>query len=198
MLDIYAASESEYSTQYSLHSELTIMQWYALQCCLILFLVGEACGRSMLQDVRCRSAVTIDRTANVCQTLRLNTTEQTCNDLQSALVQISSLTYSKADCFQVTILPGKHVLSQRVRIQRNILIRGVSDVEISFESSFDPTNVRDPFYIITITNATFAEISGISFQNSPGIIAIENVSNVLVYNSNFRCALHCSINMQCV
>lgn len=166
---------SSFQEFYGLIMELKV---YILLCCLFICL-GQTYG--------CRSVITINKSAEDCRTLSVNASEmnKTCNDLQGILLQIAQSDI-ESDCFEVTLLPGKYIISERIHIQRNILIRGVSPVEVSFEGYFDTTLTREPLYVLSIANTSFAEISGITFRNSPGIVAFVNVLNVLVHNSNFR------------
>ena len=149
--------------------------------------------------IHCGSVVTVDQSTNntICDesTLELN---GTCSDLQDALLLVAQSKPSSGvslnqtasqSCLEVCVLSGSYVISEFIEFeQQNVAIRGVNSVEVSFNFSdkFDPTETIDPMYLISFVNTDYAEITGINFSDSPGIITFENVTSVIVQNSSFR------------
>ena len=116
------------------------------------------------------------------QTLNL-----TCNELQEALVAINSTIFHKSNsCIEVVISRGMYYITESVEIAQNVHIQGEQAGGVFVDFSVNaPTNV--PFFnILTFINADHVEISDIEFSNSPGIIAVENVTLVRVSDSSFR------------
>ena len=117
------------------------------------------------------------------QTLNL-----TCNDLQEALVAINSTIFHKSNsCIEVVISRGTHYMTETVEIAQNVHIHGEHAVEVfvDFNDVKSPPNVSF-FSVITFLHADYVEISGIEFSNSPGVVAIENVTRIHVSDSSFK------------
>ena len=117
------------------------------------------------------------------QTLNL-----TCNDLQEALVAINNTIFHNSNsCIEVVISRGTHYMTESVEIAQNVHIHGehAGEVFVDFDDVNAPINASF-FNILMFINADHVEISGIEFSNSPGIIAIENVTLVRVSDSSFQ------------
>ena len=112
----------------------------------------------------------------------------TCNGLQEALVALNSTIFHKFNsCIEVVISRGTHYITESVEIAQNVHIHGehVGEVFVDFNVRYAPQNTT-LFSVMTFQNADHVEISGIEFLNSPGIVAIENVTLVHVSDSSFK------------
>ena len=153
------------------------------QQCEFSIRVDPAKGNNWLEEYTQYLDQSIDRDAQD-QTLNL-----TCNDLQEALIAISNTVFHKSNsCIEVVISKGTHNITESVEIAQNVHIHGeqVGEVFVDFNATVKATQNKAFFSILTFLNADHVEISDIEFSNSPGIIAVENVTLVKVSDSSFR------------
>ncbi len=116
---------------------------------------------------------------------------QTCNDLEVVLLSIADAITTSTEpfsCVEVVIHPGTYMINSAISISnQSVIIRGVGSVLVTFNSStFDPTETLDPYYVMQMSGLDYAEISGIEFSGSPGLVGLENVSTVVVSDCSFR------------
>ena len=151
------------------------------QQCEFSIRVDPAKGNNWLEEYTQFLDQSIDREAQD-QTLNL-----TCNDLQEALIAISDTVFHKSNsCIEVVISRGTHYITESVEIAQNVHIQGEQAGGVSVELDVNaPTNATF-FSVVKFLNADNVEISGVNLSNSPGSIAIENVTLVRVSNSSFR------------
>ena len=162
---------------------------YGMVLCLKL------CSIATCTSHNCATGVTVDPTTGLdCSQLTQNVANQTCSDLQDVLLSISynRTTHQLDGCIEVTVLPGNYTISNFVTIHQNMALNGVAPVSVTFNftDTFDPRANQTPYYVISFVNSNYAEIRGIEFHDSPGIIALENVTNVNVEDCSFRLVRH--------
>ena len=158
---------------------------YGMVLCLKL------CSIATCTNHNCATGVTVDPTTGLdCSQLTQNLANQTCSDLQDVLLSISDnrTTHQLDGCIEVTVLPGNYTISNFVTIHQNMALNGVAPVSVAFNftDTFDPTANQTPYYVISFVNSNYAEMRGIEFHDSPGIIALENVTNVNIEDCSFR------------
>ncbi len=121
--------------------------------------------------------------------------DQTCSDLQVVLLSIAASRTSTAEpssCIDVVVHPGIYVINSTISIcNQSVILRGNGSVVVTFDlpSGFDPTQTFEPQYVVQVANLEYAEISGIDFSESPGILGFENISTVVVSDCSFRLVL---------
>ena len=112
----------------------------------------------------------------------------TTSDLQEALLSLNTTVFHSANnCVEVVISQGSYSINQSVYLTQNVRIIGEvpGEVYVNFNGVTVPQNAS--FYnVITVFGSEFVEFRGINFQWSPGIIAIERVTQVAVTNCNFK------------
>ncbi len=89
----------------------------------------------------------------------------------------------------MVVHPGTYLINSTISIcNQSVILRGVDSVVVTFDlsSSFDPAETFEPHYVIQLANLEYAEISGIDFNGSPGILGLENISTVVVSDCSFR------------
>ncbi len=120
---------------------------------------------------------------------------QTCSDLQVVLLSVAASRTSTAEpssCIEVVVHPGTYLINSTISIcNQSVILRGVDSAVVTFDlsSSFDPTQTFEPHYVVQLANMEYAEISGIAFSDSPGILGLENISTVVVSDCSFRLVL---------
>ena len=157
--------------------------------CFILFIYLSALPSN---GHTCQTVVSVDQAIGEdCRGMQ-DLADLTCSELQDVLLNIGSnrtVPNEPLGCIEVTVLPGDYVIDDAVTvISQSLLLRGVQNPSVRFDfgGRFDPTVTIDPFYVISIANAVYVEITGIEFHTSPGIISIENTSSVAVKDCSFR------------
>ena len=89
-------------------------------------------------------------------------------------------------CSKVVLKPGSYTIKTTFVLNNsNISIRGNSSyapVSITFELGEGIA----PLYYLLFRNSNMVEITGIHFENSPGIIGFESVDKVIIRDSTFR------------
>ncbi len=163
-----------------------------LACVLTLTLTGAAGVPVFRPEARCWGGVTTVRVdqwrGDDCAGQLGGLANQTCNDLEVVLLSIADASTEPFSCVEVVIHPGTYMINTTISINnQSVIIRGVGSVLVTFNSStFDPTETLDPYYIMRLSGLDYAEISGIEFSGSPGLIGLENVSTVVVSDCSFR------------
>ncbi len=120
---------------------------------------------------------------------------QTCSDLQVVLLSVAASRTSTAEpssCIDVGVHPGIYVINSTISIgNQSVILRGNGSVVVTFDlpSGFDPTQTFEPYYVVQLANLEYAEISGIDFRDSPGILGFENISTVVIFDCSFRLVL---------
>ena len=145
-------------------------------------------------EAQCRGGVTrvyVDRTKGLdCGGVGVSLANETCDDLQDVLRSISNLTTTEPfGCIEVTVSPGIYLINSNITIEnQSLILRGIENVVVTFNfsDSFDPTETFQPFYVIQLAYMEYAEISGIDFYSSPGIIGLESIATVVVVGCSFR------------
>ncbi len=173
--------------------------WIFLSCVvMMLTLAKSAAGvpvnRSKAQCQGGVSRVEVDqRGGGDCSGLGTQSlANQTCSDLQVVLISVAAARTSTAEpssCIEVVVHNGTYLINSTISIcNQSVILRGVDSVGVTFDlsSSFDPTQTFEPHYVIQLANLDYAEISGIDFSDSPGILGFENISTVVVSDCSFR------------
>ncbi len=166
-----------------------------LVCVLTLTLTRAAGVPVFRPEARCWGGVTtvgVDQwRGDDCAGQLGGLANQTCNDLEVVLLSIADAITTSTEpfsCVEVVIHPGTYMINSTISIKnQSVFIRGVGSVLVTFNSStFDPTETLDPYYIMQLSGLDYAEISGIEFSGSPGLVGLENVSTVVVSDCSFR------------
>ncbi len=119
-----------------------------------------------------------------------------CDSLQSMLDFVANDEIETVNCTELLVTAGNHTIAQNYTfVGKNTRI--MRDPETSFDSvriSFDIIVDRDvtnnltkfePLYVWTFDSSDMVEISGLFFENSPGIILFTNISYVTIEDNHF-------------
>ena len=149
--------------------------------CEISIRVDPAKDNNWLEEYTQYLDQSIDREAQD-HTLNL-----TCNELQEALLAIHSTIFHKSNsCIEVIISRGTYYITESIEIAQNVHIHGErAGGGVFVEFNVNAQKNVSFFNVMTFLNADHVEITGIEFSNSPGIIAIENVTLVRVSDCSF-------------
>ncbi len=179
--------------------------WTFLSYVVLLILAKSAGVPGNRPEAQCPGGVTevyVDRVqGGDCSGLgNQSLANQTCSDLQVVLLSVAAARTSTAEpssCIEVVVYPGTYLINSTISIRnQSVILRGADGVAVTFDlsNSFDPTrdNISDPaeafepHYVVQLANMEYAEISGIAFTDSPGILGLENISTVVVSDCSFR------------
>ncbi len=171
--------------------------WIFLSCVVMLTLAKSAGVPVSRPEAQCQGGITTvevdQRGGGDCSGLGTQSlANQTCSDLQVVLLSIAAARKSTAEpssCIEVVVHPGTFLIYSTIFIgNQSVILRGVDSVVVAFDlsSSFDPTQTFEPHYVVQLANLEYAEISGIDFSDSPGILGLENISTVVVSDCSFR------------
>ena len=119
-----------------------------------------------------------------------------CSSLHDVLTSLSKpsnrATEGNTECFEVRILRGHYDLRSNYAFTgRNISLVGeieddglhLTTVSFSYPNA---TVTRSEYYVLSFVDNGFVEIRDLSFTESSGIIAAQNVASLLVENCSFR------------
>ncbi len=178
--------------------------WIFLSCVMMLTLAKSVGVPVKIPEAQCQGGVTrveVDQQrGGDCSGLGTQSmANQTCSDLQVVLLSVAAArthTVEPSSCIEVVVHPGTYVINSTITIRnQSVILRGVDTVVVTF-GSFDPTQTFEPHYVVQLANLEYAEISGIDFSDSPGILGFENISTVVVSDCSFRLVqfaqLHCT------
>ena len=113
----------------------------------------------------------------------------TCNSLQNMLEFVAGIADAANGSYvEIRIAAGHYKVTDSVVIEQNMIILAESPgtVLVTFDDLALENEATGEYHAILIQNAEFAEIEGIAFESSQGVITFENVSRVTVSNSSFR------------
>ena len=114
----------------------------------------------------------------------------TCSSLEDVLkrVAIEQMSNLFGECIEVIVQSGNYVVTERIVVQHNMVLRGTQNVTVAFSlnETLYPANTPDPYYVLTFADSDYSGISGINFHTSPGIIVFQDVTNVTIEDCSFR------------
>ena len=92
------------------------------------------------------------------------------------------------DCVDISVTEGVYLLTEDISISHNLRLRGEGNVTVRFNFSerSDPRRTSQPHYLLSFSNVSHVELSGLDFYDSPGIITIFSVTSVVVEDCSFR------------
>ncbi len=178
-----------------------IPSWTFLSCVVMLTLAKSTGVPVNRPEAQCQGGVTrveVDQRRGGDCSSGQSLANQTCSDLQVVLLSVAASRTSTAEpssCIEVVVYPGTYLINGTISIRnQSVILRGSGVVTFDLSNSFDPTrdNIPDPAetfepqYVVQLANMEYAEISGIDFTDSPGILGLENISTVVVSDCSFR------------
>ncbi len=171
------------------------VNWIIPSYVVMLILAKSASVPVNRPDAQCQGGITrveVDQQhGGDCSGLQ-SLANQTCSDLQVVLLSVAAFRTSTAEpssCIEVVVHPGTYLINSTISIcNQSIILRGVDSVGVTFDlsSSFVLAETFERLYVVQLANLEYAEISGIDFSDSPGILGLENISTVVISDCSFR------------
>ena len=150
-------------------------------CCIILAATCEPCSNV----IEVNSKMGLD-----CSGTTHHLVNITCSSLADVLkrVAIEQMSNLFGECIEVIVQSGNYVVTERIVVQHNMVLRGTQNVTVAFSlnETLYPANTPDPYYVLTFADSDYSGISGINFHTSPGIIVFQDVTNVTIEDCSFR------------
>ena len=165
----------------------------------IILLLALCCRVGAQELYDCDATLTIDSSLESigCQNLQDDDgVMYACDSLKSMLEFVANDEIEAVNCTQLLVTAGNHTINQNYTfVGKNIRIArdpetSFDSVQISFDIIVDLNNTNnltkfEPLYVWTFDSSKMIEISGLFFENSPGIILFTNISYVTIEDSHF-------------
>ena len=78
------------------------------------------------------------------------------------------------ECIEVIVQSGNYVVTERIVVQHNMVLRGTQNVTVAFSlnETLYPANTPDPYYVLTFADSDYSGISGIlTFTQAQGLLS---------------------------
>ena len=100
----------------------------------------------------------------------------TCSSLEDVLkrVAIEQMSNLFGECIEVIVQSGNYVVTERIVVQHNMVLRGTQNVTVAFSlnETLYPANTPDPYYVLTFADSDYSGISGIlTFTQAQGLLS---------------------------
>ena len=182
------SSSSLFTSAFSTFWAACTMKLYLF--CTCAWIIALSTSHSLTLNNYCGDVITIDALYGTpCVKLSANAT---CSDLQSVLLLMvehnssSSLSGNTSlPCTELRVSPGDYVLTEAVKIDNhNVVIKAAQPTVTVYFNLTDEYNTGDA--VLSIHNCDFVEITGVYFHNSPGVISLDNIPQVILNTTTFR------------
>ena len=151
-------------------------------CLAIILFLAPASGADVSN---CSVRITVDQSVTDAGNC---TASGVCSDLQDVLLRVARRAVFSPDCVDISVTEGVYLLTEDISISHNLRLRGEGNVTVRFNFSerSDPRRTSQPHYLLSFSNVSHVELSGLDFYDSPGIITIFSVTSVVVEDCSFR------------
>jgi len=142
---------------------------------------------TFITSPKCQSPETI--AGNQCITFQSGL-----RDLQAYLVESTRGTYAPCDFVELHLPPGKHALSSSIFISafgsmlKALRVYGSGEAYTSIECSQD-VDMQEELFSIRMQNIEVVSVENVTVYGCSRPLSFENVQNLTVSRSTFRCVL---------
>lgn len=162
-----------------------------LRFLLAIFSTLQLCISPSCSEVTCSTLITVDQSASTAVDCAIQTgslANTTCSNLEDVLLSLAHNQTVSDDCIELSVLQGDYVVREFIAVSQNLKLHGEGNVTVhfNFTDKFDPSMTREPQYVLSFFNTEYIEMSGIDFNESPGIITAFSVTTVVIANCSFR------------
>ena len=161
-----------------------------LALCILLVFIAQGAVNIV---TTCTTVINVSGTYSDDGCVLVNGTETVflCSSLQAALDLGSHQLQKDDNCTEIILSSGEQFsILYPIAVNSSLVLRSSdpplrAQVTVSAERTSQPPDYP-PFYVLTVSNAKLAVISGVEFFRSSGIISIVSVDNAFVSDCVFR------------